>query len=114
MALQGYGFTLGEVKERNLIVRASEENIAVELVNVDHIRILVGVELVGILVILIGLIVAVLQDEPVGVPAEESVLEGFDLVEDWRLVADAKAFGVDYLCRLGSLDDCLLFVHYYI
>lgn len=95
-------------------MRAGKKNIVIELVNVDHIRILVGMELVGVLVILIGLVVAVLQDEPVGVAAEERVLEGFDLVEDWRLVADAQAFGVDYLGRLGSLDDCLLFVHYYI
>jgi hypothetical protein len=95
-------------------VRAGKKNIVVELVNVDHIRILVGVELVGILVILVGLVVAVLQDESVGVAAEERVLEGLDLVEDWRLVADAQALGVDYLGGLGSLDDCLIFVHYYI
>ncbi len=82
-------FALGEIEEGDFIVGAGEKNVVVELVNVDDVCILVGVELVSILVVFIGLVVAILQDEAVGVAAEECVFEGLYLIQDWRLVADA-------------------------
>lgn len=93
---------------------AGKKNIAVELVNVNHIRILVGMELVSVLIIFVGLVIAVLQDEPVRVATEKCVFEGLDLVQDWRLITDAQALGVDYFGRLRGSNNSLLFVHYYL
>ena len=62
---------------------AGEQNIGVELVDVDHVGVLVGVEFVGILVCFISGVVFVVEDEAVGVAAEEHVLEALDFVEDW-------------------------------
>lgn len=107
MPLQRYGFILGEIIEGDFIVSASEEDIRIEQIDIYHISVLVRMKFVGILVHLFGEVVSVLQDEAVGVTTEESVLEGFDLVKDWR-VAVSQAFGVGYFCRFWDGDGLLL------
>jgi hypothetical protein len=94
VALERDGLVLGEVEEGDFVVRAGEEDVGVELVDVDDVGVLVGVKLVGVLVGLVRLVVAVLQDETVGVAAVERVLEGLHLVEHGRSVADAQALRV--------------------
>lgn len=107
MSLQRYGFILGEIIERDFIMSAGEEDIGVELVDIDHISILVGVEFIGILVHLFGEVVSILQDEAVRVPAKEGVLEGFNLVQDGR-IAVSQAFGVGNFGGLRDGDGLLL------
>ena len=107
MPLQRYGFILGEIIERDFIMSASEEDICIELVNIYHIGVLVRMKFVGILVHLFSDVVSVLQDEAVGVTTEESVLEGFDLVENWR-VAVSQALGVGYFSGFRDGDGLLL------
>lgn len=107
MPLQSYGFILGEIIECDFIMSASEEDIGIELIDIYHISVLVRMEFVGILVHLFGGVVSVLQDEAVGVTAEKSVLEGFDLVKD-RRVAVSQAFGVGNFCRFWDGDGLLL------
>lgn len=54
---------------------AGEEDIAIELVDVYHVCVLVGVELVGEGKCLLVVGVSELDDVAVGVPAEEGVVE---------------------------------------
>lgn len=107
MPLQRYGFILGEIIERDFIMSASEEDIRIKLIDIYHISVLIRMEFVGILIHLFGDVVSVLQDEAVGVTTEESVLEGFDLVQD-RRVAVSQAFGVGYFSWLRDGDGLLL------
>lgn len=60
MSLQRYGFILGEIIEGDFVMCAGEEDITVELVDIDDVGILVGVEFIGILVHLLGEVVSIL------------------------------------------------------
>ena len=95
---------------------AGQQHIRVELIDVDHVCVLVWVKFVCVLVCLVQLVVSVLQDEAIGIPAEESVLEGFDFVENGRCVTDAKAFWVKDFCWFwhGEIGWRLFVLHYYI
>ena len=86
---------------------AGEQHIAVELVDVDHVGVLIWVEFVGVLVCFIGGVVFVVEDEAVGVAAEDHVLEALDLVEDgeWAL---PQALGVAQLVWLWNNEAILL------
>lgn len=59
MAFEGDAFALSEVEEGNFIVGAGEENITVELININHISVLIGMKFVGVLVCFICWIVSV-------------------------------------------------------
>lgn len=59
MAFEGDAFALSEVEEGNFIVGAGEENITVELININHISVLIGMKFVGVLVCFICGIVSV-------------------------------------------------------
>jgi hypothetical protein len=110
--LEGDRLVLGEVEKRDFVVGAGQQDVAVELVDVDDVRVLVRVELVGVLIGLVALVVAILQDQAVGVPTKESVLECLHLVQYGWLVADTQSLRVTNFCRLRDCDAGLLFVHY--
>ena len=88
---------------------AGEQNIAVELIDVDHVCILVGVEFVGVLVCFISGVVFVVEDEAVGVAAEDHVLEALELVEDGEC-ALPQALGVAQLLWLWN-NKAILLIH---
>jgi hypothetical protein len=54
---------------------AGEEYVVIVLVDIDDIHVLVWVVLVQVLVVFVDGVVLVLQDEAVGVPAVEGVVE---------------------------------------
>jgi hypothetical protein len=56
-------------------VGAGQEHIGVELVDIDHVCVLVWVKFVRVLVCFLLLVVSVLQDEAIGITAQESVIE---------------------------------------
>lgn len=88
---------------------AGEKHIAIELVDVYHICVLVGVEFVSVLVSFISGVVFVVEDEAVGVTAEEHVLEALDLVEDWEW-ALSEALGVAELNGFWN-NEAILLIH---
>ena len=116
MAFECDWFIFGEIEERDFVVGAGQEHIGVELVDIDHVCVLVWVKFVRVLVCFLLLVVSVLQDEAIGITAQESVIEWFDFVENGRSVADAKAFWVKDFCWFWHVEiGWRLFVlHYYI
>ena len=115
MAFECDGFVFGEIEERDFVVSAGEQYVRVELIDIYHVSVLVRMEFVGVLVCFV-LVVSVLQDETVGIPAEKSIIERLYFVEYGWGVADAEALGVEDLCWLwhGHVAWRLFIVHYYI
>ena len=50
MAFERDTFALGEIEERDFVVGAGEEHVAIELVDVYDVGVLVGVEFISVLV----------------------------------------------------------------
>ena len=116
MAFECDGFVFGEIEERDFVVSAGEEYVRVELIDIYHVSVLVRMEFVGVLVCFVLLVVSVLQDETVGIPAKKSIIERLYFVEYGWGVTDAEALGVEDLCWLwhGHVAWRLFVVHYYI
>ena len=116
MAFECDGFVFGEIEERDFVVSAGEEYVRVELIDIYHVSVLVRMEFVGVLVCFVLLVVSVLQDETVGIPAKKSIIERLYFVEYGWGVTDAEALGVEDLCWLwhGHVAWRLFIVHYYI
>lgn len=112
MAFEGDGLVLGEVEEVDFAVSAGEEDVCVELVDVDDVCVLVGVELGLELVVPLLFAVLVLEEESVGVAAVEMVFEGLYFVEGGQ-VSVAKGLGVGVFQGFGQCKDRLLLMHLY-
>lgn len=112
MAFEGNGLVLGEVEEVDFAVCASEKDIGVELIDVDDVGVLVGMELGLELVAPLLLAVLVLEEESVGVAAVEMVFEGLYFVEGGQ-ISVAKGLGVGVFQGFGQCKDRLLLMHLY-
>jgi hypothetical protein len=59
MAFERDAFALCEIEEGDFIMGAGEKNIAVKLININHISVLIGMKFAGVLVCFICWIVSV-------------------------------------------------------
>jgi len=90
VAFEGDGFVLGQIEKGYLGVSAGQQHVVVELVDVDDVGVLVGVEFGQQLIIFLRGCVLVLEENTVGIPTVNKLVECLDLVESGQLTTPKR------------------------